>query len=199
MCFWVHVAPVGPELQKAIKTSTNDIVINKLTQILSYLRQGSRQTKKRKKQQEAKVVSPSMATAAAIKADAELDMFGDEADDCTDDSREAASAAKLSVPAAKITTSTNHMPVNRSYFDHVDDISSKAAEDTRSESTVNQAQLYASKVIARFSATANEKSQETLAKASAKQAALQKARKKKLAEINGEEDPDEYGAEYFPG
>ena len=41
-----------PLLQSTTTLTTNDIVINKLTQILSYLRQGRRESKKLKKLKE---------------------------------------------------------------------------------------------------------------------------------------------------
>ena len=46
-----------PPLQSTTTLTTNDIVINKLTQILSYLRQGRRDAKKLKKKEKGKLLS----------------------------------------------------------------------------------------------------------------------------------------------
>ena len=183
-----------PEADRAgSKASTNDIVINKLTQILFYLRQGSRQTKKKTKKKMAKDGKPAVkqgpAAAPAPAADLDLDIFGDAID-------EAGASSAAGPGPTPSTAATGKKPAVKSmatrYFEEDDE-----AEDAAGGKQPAKAQLYAQDILSKFSDAAGEQGKQVLAEETRKEEVRKKARLEKLASLNGA-PTDSYG-EYFPG
>ncbi|XP_064404824.1 protein Red-like [Halichondria panicea] len=111
--------------QQATTLTTNDIVINKLTQILSYLRQGSKAGKKGKKRDKGRFQAPSVPVPVKLGPEANLSIFGDIGDYKPDLKLKAKSGSKSESSKYFNKQSDDKAPGSSSAVDMVNSINTK--------------------------------------------------------------------------